>query len=226
MSKILIIGGNSDIGQEIALFLVQEHEVSITLHKPLLKEIPNCKTIQFNVLNFNPDQFNFDYDIILYIAGKFSSAAASITQPELNEILEVNYNAPVRILSEFAKRFNDRGFGTIAGVTSVAAVRGKASTVVYGSAKAGLDNFLAGLRSYYFPKVKVITFRLGYVNTKMTKGLDLPSALTSSPAKAGKIIAKHLIRGSRHIVYVAPIFRPIAFVIKSIPEGILKRLRL
>lgn len=226
MSKILIIGGNSDIGQEIASFLAPKHEVTLTLHQPLVNNVSDCKTIPFNVLDFNPTVFNFDYDIVLYIAGKFASAEKSMIQPHLDEILEVNYNAPVKILSEFAKRFHDRGYGTIAGVTSVAAVRGKASTIVYGSAKAGLDNFLAGLRSYYYPHVKVLTFRLGYVDTKMTKELDLPSALTASPKNVGRKIAQQLIKGKRNIVYLTPIFRPIAFIIKSIPEGILKRLQL
>lgn len=227
MKKVLIIGANSDIGQACAEeFLKKSHQVTLAAHHPEKIKIENCKTLLFDVQTSALDSLGNDYDIVLYIAGKMYDNDATLFGEEKESVMEVNYNAPVRILSYFAEVFKKKGGGTIAGVTSVAAVRGKSSTVVYGSAKAGFDNFLGGLRSFVYPTVRVVSFRLGYVDTKMTAEMDLPGLLTSSKANAAKTIVKNCLKGNRNIVYVKSVWRPISFIIKNIPEFIFKRLKI
>ncbi len=64
------------------------------------------------------------------------------------------------MLGEIANRMEQRGSGTIIGVSSVAGDRGRATNYIYGSAKAGFTAFLSGLRNRLFSKgVTVITIK-------------------------------------------------------------------
>ena len=63
------------------------------------------------------------------------------------KVLRTNYEGPVNIISDFANIFENRGYGTIVGISSVAGDRGRSSNYIYGSAKAGLTTFLSGLRN-------------------------------------------------------------------------------
>lgn len=225
--NILIIGANSDIGFACAEHFQKKNcSVVLAAHKPKALDPSDFKVIPFDVVSDSVDLLGNEYDIVLYAAGKMFENQETIDTDKKDLVLAVNFNAPVRILSHYANLFEKRGNGTIAGITSLAAVRGKASTVIYGAAKAGFDSFLSGLRSHIHPTVHVLNIRLGYVNTKMTAGLDLPNLLTAQKDVVASKIVKHTLAGKRNIVYIKAIWRPIAYILKNIPEFIFKRLKL
>lgn len=98
--------------------------------------------------------------------------------------------------------------------------------MVYGAAKAGWDNYLSGLRNFLQPHgIRVLTVRPGYITTKMTHGMPLPKSLTATPEKVAGVIVRHSLKGNRSIVYVKPVWRFIAFVVKHFPEFLAKRLK-
>jgi short-subunit dehydrogenase len=108
----------------------------------------------------------------------------------------------------------------------VAGERGRASNFVYGSAKAGLTAFLSGLRNELAGKgVQVITVKPGFVATAMTADMDLPAALTAQPDEVARAVVAAQLRG-RDVIYVRPLWRLIMTVIRAIPEGVFKRLKL
>ena len=112
------------------------------------------------------------------------------------------------------------------GISSVAGDRGRASNYVYGSAKAGFTQFLSGLRNrLFFKNVHVITVKPGFVKTKMTADLLLPTFLTGSSQGLASAIYKAVINKKNIILYKA-IWMPIMLIIKAIPEGIFKRTKL
>ena len=119
-----------------------------------------------------------------------------------------------------------RGSGTIIGVSSVAGERGRASNYIYGSAKAGFTAFLSGLRNRLRKSgVTVITVKPGYVRTRMTEGLNLPAVLTADPDELARAI-RNAHRKKRLVVYYRPIWRLIMFVIRCLPESVFTRMRL
>lgn len=229
--RILIIGANSDIGFCCAEeFKRQGCELILTTHKP--DELPEIEAdvLELDVTDLDDSLAILDdveCDIVLYSAGKLVENEAAMFTKEGKVVRDVNYNSAVEILGFFAKKFKKKNAGTIVGISSVAADRGKSSNVVYGSAKAGFDHFLAGLRQYMHPfGVRVLTIRPGYVATKMTLGMDLPSMLTADKEQVAKKIVNNALKGSRNIVYVLPIWRPIMWTLKQIPERIFKRKKL
>ena len=112
-----------------------------------------------------------------------------------SEVLKVNYEGPVNIISEIANIYEDQGFGTIIGLRSVAGDRGKSSNYIYGSAKAGFTTFLSGLRNRLAKKnVHALTVLPGTVYTKMTIGQNLPKLFTSTPDKVANDIYNGFVK--------------------------------
>ena len=107
-------------------------------------------------------------------------------------------------------------------LTSVAGLRGRSNRLFYGTAKAGLINFMSGLRQRYNNQIKIITVIPGYISTK-SFGVEKSGFLVTSPEKTAKIISEG-IRKNKPVVYVSFIWRYIMFVIKLIPERIFKKL--
>ena len=139
--------------------------------------------------------------------------------------VEVNFTSVVALLTPLANRFEAARHGCIAVITSVAGDRGRQSNYVYGAAKGGLDRFLQGLRNRLYPAgVAVVTLKPGFVDTPMTAGVA-KSALFASSRRVGRAIHR-AIEARRSVVYIPWFWRPIMFLITSMPEAVFKRLRL
>ncbi|ODR91758.1 SDR family oxidoreductase [Sinorhizobium alkalisoli] len=141
-------------------------------------------------------------------------------------IMRSNYEGPANILALLANRFEERGSGTLVGLSSVAGARGRATNYVYGSAKAGFTAFLSGLRSRLAKRgVHVVTVLPGYVATKMSEGMNLPARLTAQPSEVAESIVVAVER-KKNVIYVRPVWRMIMLIIRLIPERLFKRVRM
>ncbi len=137
-----------------------------------------------------------------------------------------NYEGPASIFAVFANRFEERGQGTLVGISSVAGDRGRATNYVYGSAKAGFTAFLSGLRNRLAKTgVHVVTVLPGFVATQMTEGMDLPKKLTAEPEEVAEAIARAVSK-KRNVIYVRSVWWLVMLIIRNIPEFVFKRLKL
>jgi short-subunit dehydrogenase len=143
---------------------------------------------------------------------------------EARRILETNFTGCVSTLNILANHFELRQAGFICALSSVAGDRGRQSNYLYGAAKAGLSVYLQGLRNRLFPaRVKVITVKPGFVDTRMTYGRP-GLFLVASPESVAKGIFRAIAKG-KDVVYLPWFWRLIMLIVQSIPEVILKRLR-
>jgi hypothetical protein len=141
-------------------------------------------------------------------------------------VIRSNFEGPASILAILANRFEERGSGTIVGISSVAGDRGRATNYVYGSAKAGFTAFLSGLRNRLAKSgVHVVTVLPGFVATQMTEGMDLPAKLTAEPSEVAEAIARAVER-KKNVIYVRQIWRLIMLIIRTIPERIFKGMKI
>lgn len=141
-------------------------------------------------------------------------------------VMRSNYEGPASILALLANRFEERGSGTIVGISSVAGDRGRATNYVYGSAKAGFTAFLSGMRNRLAKRgVHVVTVLPGFVATQMTEGMDLPAKLTAEPNEVADAIARAVER-KKDVIYVRPIWRLIMLIIRNTPERIFKVMKI
>ena len=237
--SVLILGALSDIAKSIAkrygedgydLHLAARKIDDLKLHSTDLK-------IRYNI---NIDIYELDIlktethknfienlkeipSIVICAIGLLGNQKENENNSELRtKILRTNYEGPINIISDFANIFENQGYGTIVGISSVAGERGKASNYIYGSAKAGFTTFLSGLRNRLAKKnVHVLTVLPGTVYTKMTLGLKLPKMFTSSPDKVANDIY-NAVNKKKNVIYTMKIWRLIMLIIKCIPEGIFK----
>ena len=141
-------------------------------------------------------------------------------------VMRSNYEGPAGILAVLANLFEERGSGTLVGISSVAGERGRAKNYIYGSAKSGFTAFLSGLRNRLAKRgVHVVTVLPGFVATRMTEGMDLPEDLIAEPIEVADAIA-HAVQRKKNVIYVRPAWRLIMLVIRNIPESIFKKLRI
>lgn len=230
-SRVLLIGANSDIGLSAGrLFQQQGCSLVFAAHKP--DDLPDWAHPRLYLDLEDVDQAvvalrDIDCDIAVYCAGKLATNEACQDPKIAAAVRKVNFGAATVLLPLIAERMRSQKGGVIVGVSSVAADRGKASHRLYGAAKAGFDHFLNGLRQEYFGTgVRILTIRPGYVNTKMTAGLELPGMLTASKEQVAQKIVRHSLSGRRNIVYVKAIWRPLMWGLRHVPEFIFKRRRL
>ena len=240
---ILILGARSDIGKAVAHKFASlghpiqlaarnasaleadktdmelRHGVSVTLHEfdvlatethdAFIAALPQLPQVVVCAVGLMGQQAKNERDI----------QAAS-------RVMRSNYEGPASILAVLANRFEERGTGTLVGISSVAGDRCRATNYVYGSAKAGFTAFLSGLRNRLAKRgVNVVTVLPGFVATQMTEGMDLPAKLTAEPSEVAAAIA-HAVERKKDVIYVRPIWRLIMLIIRNIPERIFKGMKI
>jgi decaprenylphospho-beta-D-erythro-pentofuranosid-2-ulose 2-reductase len=149
---------------------------------------------------------------------------AASTEVALREF-HTNAVATIALMNALAQRLERQGQGTLAVISSVAGDRGRQSNYLYGSAKAAVSTYAAGLRNRLYPRgIQVVTIKPGFVDTPMTAAFK-KGALWATPASVGQRIHA-AIQQRRDVVYVPGFWRLIMLVIRSIPEFLFKRLKL
>ena len=139
--------------------------------------------------------------------------------------ISVNYTGAVSVLHRLAPLLEAQGDGHVVVLSSVAGDRGRLKNYVYGSAKAGLNAYLQGLRARLFRKgVSVTTVKPGFMDTDMTWGLE-GMFLVASPEQAARACLKAAKR-RRHVVYVPVFWWGIMTIIRHIPEFIFKKMNI
>lgn len=140
-------------------------------------------------------------------------------------VLRTNLLSPVSLITWLANYFEGRKQGVLAVISSVAGDRGRKSNYVYGASKGGLNVFLDGVRNRIDRSgVHVLTIRPGFVATPMTAHLP-QNALFAHPNQIAQGILEAIDK-RKDVAYVPAFWRPIMFVVRSIPQPIFKKLNL
>jgi short-subunit dehydrogenase len=172
------------------------------------------------------ESFMGGLDTVLLAHGTLSDqkACEASVETTLRE-LSTNGISVVALLTRIAERFERQRAGTIAVISSVAGDRGRQSNYVYGAAKALVTTYTSGLRQrLYKSGVAVITVKPGFVDTPMTAAFA-KGALWAKPDRIATGIVRAIDR-SATVVYLPAFWRPIMFIIRTIPESLFRRLKL
>ena len=241
--KILIIGATSAIAYETAkcfakdgteFFLVARSSEKLAAVQDDLK-VRGAKCAESYVLDVSQlDQHEAMIQSAIEALGELDMALIAhgtlgdqrLSQQSVAKTLEeftTNCTSVISLLTLLANYFEPRKKGCIAVISSVAGDRGRNSNYVYGAAKGAVSTFLQGLRSRLAKSgVAVVTVKPGFVDTPMTASLR-KGLLFASPRKVGEGIYRAMLKG-KEVVYLPGFWRPIMFVVKSIPESVFKRL--
>jgi decaprenylphospho-beta-D-erythro-pentofuranosid-2-ulose 2-reductase len=238
--KVLLLGGNSEIGLEIltALRLPPGAEVLLAgrdqqrmaaAGKALgctVRTVPYDATALATHGPFIAEVFSSgDVDLVISAAGILVSQAALERDPvQAGILVETNFTGHVTTLLAAAARMRAQRHGTIVILSSVAATRPRKANLVYGAAKAGLDAFGRGLAdSLHGSGVRVLLVRPGFVIGQMTRGMT-PAPLATTPAAVGTAVAAALDRG-RDMVWVPRALGPFSALLRAVPRPLWRRMR-
>lgn len=238
-APVLILGARSDIGKATAhAFAAQGHPIQLAArHAETLADDRSDIALRYSVEVSLHELDALDLtshsrfvNQLPELPGTVVCAVGLMGEQSENEhdqdaairVMRSNYEGPASIFAVLANRFEERGHGTLVGISSVAGERGRATNYVYGSAKAGFTAFLSGLRNRLARRgVHVVTVLPGFVATQMTEGMDLPVRLTAEPDEVAHAIL-HAVSKKRDVVYVRPVWALIMAIIRNIPERIFK----
>lgn len=138
-------------------------------------------------------------------------------------IVHTDYVAQVSLLTHLAAAMRAAGRGSLVVFSSVAGVRVRRANYVYGSAKAGLDGFASGLAdALHGTGVRLLIVRPGFVIGRMTRGMT-PAPLPSTPAQVAAATARALVKG-RRTVWVPWPLRPLFAVLRLLPQFVWRRM--
>ena len=141
------------------------------------------------------------------------------------QILHTNFVSAVSLLTWLSNFCVQRHAGVLAVISSVAGDRGRKSNGLYGASKAGLNAYLAGLRNRIDRQgVTVLTIKPGPIKTAMTAHMPGAQKFADVDKTAHSIVKA--IAARRDTLYVPFQWRPIMWVVRSIPEFIFKTLDL
>jgi len=243
MPTVLILGASSDIGVAIAKkFASRKFDVLLAARKPeQLKPLEsdirirygaNCSSLFFDALQYDTHAGFFSSllpkpDVSVCVFGVLEDEDQAFDDWKLTEkMINTNFTGAVSILNTIAKDYITHKKGTIIGISSVAGDRGRASKLIYASAKAAFTTYLAGLRNKCFKEnVHVMTVQPGFVYTKMTENQPLPKLITSTPGQVADIIYNAYLK-KKNIIYVKWFWRYIMLIIEFIPEFQFKKMKL
>lgn len=243
MKNVLILGATSDIAQAVARrFATEGWSLTLAAVEPELlgpiagdlqvRSEADIQTLAFDATDFASHSTMYESletkpDAVVCVFGYMGDQVLARTDfSEVQKTIEINYLGAVSILNMVAEDFENRGDGSIIGISSVAGDRGRQSNYIYGSAKAGFTAYLSGLRNRLAKSgVHVMTVKPGFCRTKMTEGIEFPAALTASPEQVAHDIFRGL-QNKRNTVYSLWMWRWVMLIIRHIPEFIFKKLHL
>ncbi|MDD2419317.1 MAG: SDR family NAD(P)-dependent oxidoreductase [Bacteroidales bacterium] len=236
----IITGSTSGIGRAIAIHLASVgYRVGITgrrihLLEEISKEFPNQIFIQqFDVSQTETVASNLEelqrklggIDLFIHCSGTGTRNTDLILEEELRTI-QTNVNGFAAVTNWAFKYFENKGFGKLSAITSIAGLRGFALSPSYSSSKSFQMRYLEALRqkaTNLGGKILVTDIRAGFVDTAMGNG-DGAFWQTSPEIAARQIISG--IDRNKDVLYVTKRWVLIALVMKILPGAIFKRLRL
>ena len=245
MKQVLILGATSSIARAIASELAREG-VSLFLGGRDLAELEHMAAdlnirygIRAHYGSVDAEDFAAHEDFlenairtlggidgVVFAIGYLGEQPKESADPVTAlKIMNINLSAAISLLAPIANIFEKQGHGLIMGLSSVAGDRARPSNYVYGTAKGGLTLYLDGLRNRLDRQgVKVITLKLGFVDTEMTYG-KRGLFLVASPEQVAKSACQTLQKPSG-VYYLPRFWRMIMLVIRLIPDSVFKRLNL
>lgn len=150
------------------------------------------------------------------------------SQSEARRVIDTNLTGCMSVLDMMASHLELQGEGFIIGISSVAGDRGRASNYHYGAAKAGFTAYLSGLRNRFSllgNNVKILTVKPGFVDTRMTRGMNLPAKLTAQPEQVARDVMRGLQK-NKGVLYSLWVWRYIMLIIVHIPEFVFRKTKL
>jgi len=239
---VLILGGRSEIGAELAVRLAPGASVVLAARNAgrldeQVTAIRKAGAVAVACVEFDADDLEshrslvasliaehgpIDIAVLAFgILGDQSRAEADAAHAVA--VVHTDYVAQVSLLTHLAAAMREAGRGSLVVFSSIAGARVRRANYVYGSAKAGLDGFASGLAdALHGSGVRLLLVRPGFVIGRMTQGME-PAPLSRTPAQVAAATARALAKG-RRTVWIPWALGPVSVVFNLLPQFVWRRM--
>jgi short-subunit dehydrogenase len=239
---VLILGGRSEIGAELAVRLAPGASVVLAARNAdrlgeQTAAILAAGAVAVSTREFDADDVESHGPLVASIIaehGPIDTAVlafgilgdqgrAEVDAAHAVAVVHTDYVAQVSLLTHLAAVMRQAGRGALVVFSSVAGVRVRRANYVYGSAKAGLDGFASGLAdALHGTGVRLLIVRPGFVIGRMTEGMT-PAPLSSTPSQVAAATARALAKG-RRTIWIPWTLRPVFFGFRLLPQFVWRRM--
>ena len=227
VQRVVVLGGTSDIAlATLARLSEARHGIQVTLAaRPGQRRVAAAASLR--ALGMQVTEVDFeatdrascehaigsafdaagDVDVVMVAFGLLGDQERAWHDVDAAlQLAQVNYTAAVACGVLVAARLRAQGHGTIIAMSSVAGERPRKSNFVYGSTKAGMDAFYAGLGDAMAADgVQVLVVRPGFVRSKMTDRMSLDRVLgIGRESKLRLGIDEHIACGDHPVTLLEP----------------------
>lgn len=245
-TRVLLLGGTSEIGLAIVRRLAHDGPVSVCLlgrDRVRLQEaaaglqrdgVADAEVQMADAGDLAGHAAAIDgaigalggCDIAVLAVGVLGAQQGLDADPDTAaEVMQVNFVGAGSLLLHCLRCLRERGRGTLVVLSSVAGERVRASNAVYGAAKAGIDGLAQGLADGLAGSgVRVLVVRPGFVRDRMTSHLK-PAPMAVTPAEVADATVRALT-GRAHTVWVPARLRYVFAVLRHVPRPLFRRLPL
>lgn len=148
----------------------------------------------------------------------------TLTENKVHEMWQTNFESVAMIILAAKPHFIKNNYGTIACFSAPEADVGRATSYLYGSAKAALKTLMAGLREELSPKgVNVTTIIPARVDTPLNKEIAKDGRFWTTADKVAQDIAYKIDEGGH--LYTPFFWKLISFLRRCLPEGLARKVR-
>ncbi|OBH90745.1 SDR family NAD(P)-dependent oxidoreductase [Mycobacterium sp. E2989] len=239
---VLILGGRSEIGVELARLLAPGATVVLAARKAdqLDEEVATLQAAGATAVHtkeFDADDLESHAPLVTSVVAEHGPIATAVlafgilgdqARAETDAahavaIVHTDYVAQVSMLTHLTGAMREAGQGQLVVFSSIAGARVRRANYVYGSAKAGLDGFASGLAdALQGTGIRLLIARPGFVIGRMTEGME-PAPLSSTPAQVAAATARALAKGRRS-VWIPWALGPASAVMRVVPQFLWRRM--
>ncbi|WP_319452121.1 MULTISPECIES: SDR family NAD(P)-dependent oxidoreductase [unclassified Mycobacterium] len=239
---VVIFGGRSEIGVELATRLARGATVVLAARRAeqlvdQVAAVTAAGAVAVHTREFDADDLASHAPLVASIVAEHGpvdtavlafgilgdQARAEVDAAHAAAVVHTDFTAQVSLLTVLATTMRAAGRGSIVAFSSVAGARVRRANYVYGSAKAGLDGFTAGLDDALNGSgVHLLVVRPGFVVGRMTEGMT-PAPLSSTPAQVADAAALALRRRRRQ-VWVPRSLALLVFGFAMMPRSVWRRM--
>lgn len=239
MKNAIVFGATSGIGKSLTEILISKnYKVAVTGRRLEKLEELKSKYPKQVIVKQNDIQKVDDLELIFNeIVKEFisidlivQSSGVGFVNPKLdwdkeNQTILTNVLGVTKIYVLAYKLFKKQQFGHLVGISSIASLRGSRAAPVYFASKAYQKSYLEGLfiktKSIKSNKVYITEIRPGFVDTDMALGDNL---FWMVPLEKAANQIYNAIKRKKRVAYISKRWRLIAWILKTLPTSILKKL--
>ncbi|OMC48282.1 SDR family NAD(P)-dependent oxidoreductase [Mycobacterium sp. IS-1264] len=239
---VLILGGRSEIGLELARRLAPEKAVILAARRAdqldeQVATLTEAGAAAVHTREFDADDLASHGPLVASIVADHGpigtavlafgilgdQARAEADAAHAISIVQTDYVAQVSMLTHLAAAMRAADTGALVVFSSIAGARVRRANYVYGSAKAGLDGFAGGLAdALHGTGVYLLIARPGFVVGRMTQGMT-PAPLPTTPQKVAAATARALAK-RRRTVWIPWALGPASVVMRLLPRFVWRRM--